>query len=561
MTTEPTETEPGDAVASWNARNRDVLYGEPGYSYQTSSGIPINPLYTPVDLEQRGWDYQRDVGLPGQEPFVRGLRPDGYRRELWHLEMYAGFGSAEDANKRFHYLIDTGSTGGVSIALDLPTQVGLDPDDPMAEDEVGQVGVSLTSLADVERMFDGIPLDKVGQIFTTANSIGPIAAAWFVVLAERQGMPLSDVTVQLQNDPIKEYIARGTQFLPIEAALRLSMDTFEYLNEVAPNWLPISVSGSHMKQAGSTCVQEAAFTICNGIAYVEDLLRRGLSIDDFGHTIELHFCTEMDFFEEIAKYRATRAVWTRLVRERFGGTTIRSQQFRLHAATSGRPLTAQQPLNNISRITLQILAQILGGCEQTRTASFDEALGIPTQEAARTSIRANQIIGYETGVPATIDPLAGSYYLETLTREFQERIEAIIAQVDEMGGAVTAAKEGWFQNELARGAYREQVEVDSGQRTVVGVNRFEIDEEPQRATFEVDAGAIERQLARLAEVRGQRDDAAVASSLQSLEEACRSDGNVLPATVECVRNYATTGEIAKVWRKVFGDYISEKVAL
>jgi methylmalonyl-CoA mutase N-terminal domain/subunit len=367
--------------------------------------------------------------------------------------------------------------------------------------------------------------------------------------------------VQLQNDPIKEYIARGTQFLPIEAALRLSMDTFEYLNEVAPNWLPISVSGSHMKQAGSTCVQEAAFTICNGIAYVEDLLRRGLSIDDFGHTIELHFCTEMDFFEEIAKYRATRAVWTRLVRERFGGTTVRSQQFRLHAATSGRPLTAQQPLNNISRITLQILAQILGGCEQTRTASFDEALGIPTQEAARTSIRANQIIGYETGVPATIDPLAGSYYLETLTREFQERIEAIIAQVDEMGGAVTAAKEGWFQNELARGAYREQVEVDSGQRTVVGVNRFEIDEEPERATFEVDAGAIERQLARLAEVRGQRDDAAVASSLQGLEEVCRAGGNVLPATVECVRNYATTGEIAKVWRKVFGDYISEKVAL
>jgi len=367
--------------------------------FETSSGIEVEPLYTSLDLEERGWSYEEDVGLPGEPPYTRGLTAAGYREQLWQLEMYAGFGSADEANRRYRFLLDHGSTGGVSIALDLPTQVGLDPDDPQGREETGQMGVSLSSFAEVERMFEGIPLDRAGHVFTTANSIGPIAAAWFLALAEKQGLSPDAFRVQIQNDPIKEYIARGTQFLPIDAAVRLSADTVEYLAERTPTWLPISVSGSHMKQAGASCVEEAAFTICNGIAYVEACLARGMKIDDFGSKLELHFCTEMDFFEEVAKYRAVRKVWTRLVRERFGGTTPESQHFRLHAATSGRPLTAQQPLNNIARITLQILAQVLGGCEQTRTASYDEALGIPTERAARTSLRANQVIGHETGIP------------------------------------------------------------------------------------------------------------------------------------------------------------------
>jgi methylmalonyl-CoA mutase N-terminal domain/subunit len=544
----------------WLASHADQL-ADVREPFETSSGIPVEPVYTPLDLEERGVDYGRDLGLPGEEPWTRGFTPGGYRAKLWKVEMYAGFGSAEDANKRYRYLIEHGSTAGVSMALDLPTQIGLDSDDPMATAEVGQMGVALSSLADVERVFDGIPLDRVGHIFTTANCIGPLAAAWFLALARKQGISPDAFSVQIQNDPIKEYIARGTQFVPIEASVRLATDMLQYVNEHAPTWLPISISGSHMKQAGSTCVQEAAFTICNGIAYVEACLAKGMRIDDFGHTVELHFCTEMDFFEEVAKYRAVRAVWTQLVRERFGGTTERAQHFRLHAATSGRPLTAQQPLNNISRITLQILAQILGGCEQTRTASFDEALGIPTELAARTSIRANQIIGYETGVAHTADPLGGSYYLEALTDEFRKRIWAEIEKVDDMGGAIEATRRGYFQQALADGAYRDQVKVDSGEKVIVGVNRFQVEEEPELPVFELDETAIERQVARLDETRASRDEAATQAALGRLREACAGDGNVMPAVLECVEAYATTGEVARVWREVFGEYRPETLRL
>jgi methylmalonyl-CoA mutase N-terminal domain/subunit len=525
--------------------------------FLTSSGYEVAPAYAPDDLERLGWSHEGDVGVPGEEPYTRGFTPEGYRDELWEIEMYAGFGSAEDANKRYRYLIEQGSTGGVSMALDLPTQIGLDSDDEMALDEVGQAGVALSSFADVERVFDGIPLDKAGRVFTTGNCIGPIASAWFFALAEKQGTPTSSFTLQIQNDPIKEYIARGTQFLPIEASVRLAVDMFEHMREEAPNWLPISVSGSHMKQAGGTTVQEAAFTICNAIAYVETMLERGMRIDDFGAAIELHFCTEMDFFEEVAKYRAVRKVWAQLVRERFGGTTAEAQHFRLHAATSGRPLTAQQPLNNISRITLQILAQILGGCEQTRTASFDEALGIPTEVAARTSIRANQIVAHETGVPYTVDPLGGSYYVESLTKQMEETIWSVVADVDSRGGAVEAAKDGYFQEELAEGAYRESMAVERKEQIVVGVNAFTVDEDAEIATFEHDDVAATRQLERLASLRTERDTAAVEASLERLRGVCSANENVMPAVLECVKAYATTGEICSVWRDVFGDYVSE----
>jgi methylmalonyl-CoA mutase N-terminal domain/subunit len=487
------------------------------------------------------------------------MSEEGYRKEPWKLEMYAGFGTADDANERFRFLIQNGSTGGVSIALDLPTQIGLDPDEPFARMESGQAGVAISSLADVERMFSGIPLQDVGHIFTTANCISPLAAAWFFALAKRHGVPTTDFTVQIQNDPIKEYIARGTQFLPIEAALRLNGDMFEYTCAHAPTWLPISVSGSHMKQAGGSCVEEAAFTICNGISYVESYLARGMSVDEFGPKMELHFCTEMDLFEEVAKYRAVRTVWTELVRTRFGGTTEDAQQFRLHAATSGRPLTAQQPLNNIARITLQVLAQVLGGVEQTRTASFDEALGIPTELAARTSLRVNQIVANETGVPLTVDPLGGSYYVESLTQEFCRRIREEISRVDEMGGAVAATRAGYFQDRLADGAYRDQVAVERGEKVIVGVNRYQVDEEVAFPVFELDESAVDRQIARVDELRRTRDHAAVESALAELRAVCLSTDNMMPAVIKCVEAYATTGEIGRVWRDVFGDYEREIV--
>jgi len=550
---------PSEHLREWRLRHNEELASGHKPRFCTSGGSPVEPLYTPESLQAQGWDYGTDVGYPGEAPYTRGFIPGGYRQQLWKMEMYAGFGSAEEANQRYRYLMSQGSTGGISIALDLPTQVGYDSDHPMARDEVGQIGVALTSLDDVERVFEGIPLERVGHIFSTANAIGPIVCAWLLALYEKRGNKTGDCIVQLQNDPIKEYVARGTQFLPIEAAVKLTTDMIQHCRTAAPEWLPISVSGSHMKQAGATVVQEAAFTICNGIAYVESCLARGMKIDDFGHVLELHFCTEMAFFEEVAKYRAVRKVWTRLVRERFGGTTQRAQHFRLHAATSGRPLTAQQPLNNISRITLQALAQILGGCEQTRTASFDEALGIPTQEAARTSIRVNQIIGYESGVPDTVDPLGGSYYVEHLTLSFEREIDSIIREVDAMGGALAAVRNGYYQRALSRGAYRESCAIESGDQVVVGVNRFQSEETQPVPTFKLDPGAAERQIAKLQAVRARRDAAAVRSGLEELRRACHAGDNVMPAIVACVKEYATIGEIADVWREVYGSYVPEAV--
>lgn len=550
-----------EAHAAWLVSHAAELQDGRKSRFVTSSGIPVKALYSPLDLDDSGWKYDADCGFPGEQPYTRGFAANGYRRKLWDIEMYAGFGSAEDANKRFRYLIDQGVTGGVSIALDLPTQIGLDSDNEMALDEIGQIGVALSSLADVERVFEGIPLDRVGHIFTTANCIAPIAVAWFLALAQKQGISLDALVVQIQNDPIKEYIARGTQFLPIEAAVKLATDTVEYVVEAAPNWLPISISGSHMKQAGANCIQEAAFTICNAITYVEDLLDRGMHIDDFGDRLELHFCTEMDFFEEVAKYRAVRKVWTRLVRERFGGTTAKAQRFRMHAATSGRPLTAQQPLNNISRITLQALAQVFGGCEQTRTASFDEALGIPTEQAATVSIRTNQIIAHETGIPDTVDPLGGSYFVENMTMEFEKRIIEIIDKVDAMGGALEGVRKGYFQQALADGAYREQQAVENGEQVVVGVNKFQSDDAQPFPAFAVDEAASARQIDRLRDLRERRDAVAVTKALDQLRDDCDAGRNIMPSVLVCVKAYATLGEICDIWRQAFGEYQLESVRL
>jgi methylmalonyl-CoA mutase N-terminal domain/subunit len=560
MSSDPTgksDATPPTDYDRWLAKHAEGLARTWKPRFITSSGIEIKPVYVPSDLAAKGWRYETDCGLPGEPPWTRGFTAGGYREHLWEIEMYAGFGSAEEANKRYHYLLDHGSTGGVSIALDLPTQIGLDPDHPLAMDEVGQVGVALSSLKDVETIFDGIPLARAGHVFSTANSIGPIAVAWFLALVERRGGRPADFTLQIQNDSIKEYVARGTQFLPIDAALKLSIDAVEYVAKHVPTWLPISISGSHMKQAGATTVQEAAFTICNGIAYIEQCLARGMKIDDFGDMIELHFCTEMDFFEEVAKYRSVRKVWTELVRTRFGGTTEKAQRFRLHAATSGRPLAAQQVLNNISRITLQALAQVLGGCEQTRTASYDEALGIPTELAARTSIRINQVIGHETGIPYTVDPLGGSYYVEALTKEFEERIWETIRTVDAMGGAIGAVKSGWYQRHIADSAYRQQRRIEANEDIVVGVNDFKVEEPDPPQVFKVRADATERQMAKIRALRASRDNRAVEEALKTLRADCEANANVMPATLAAVKTYATVGEIAAVWRKVFGEYVPQ----
>jgi methylmalonyl-CoA mutase N-terminal domain/subunit len=521
-------------------------------SFKTAGGRTVRPAYGPADLEELDFDYEAQLGMPGEPPYTRGATAGGYRKQLWSWEFYAGFGSAEDANKRYRYLLETGATGGVSIALDLPTQIGMDSDHPLAAREIGKVGVALDTLDDVRRMFDGIDLKQAGKIFTTGNSIGPIACAWFYCLAEERGEDPHDVIVTIQNDPLKEYVARGTQFLPVPASVRCSGDVIEFCAERNLPWYPISVSGSHMQQSGGTCVQEAAFTIANGTAYADEVAGRGLNT--FAPLMELHFCTDMEFFEEIAKYRVVRRIWTEILSERYG---IEGQPPRLHAVTSGLPLTAQQPRNNIIRITLQALAQILGGVPQTRTASYDEALAIPAEDAVKLSIRTNQIIAHETGIPNTVDPLGGSYYLETLTQEMYEEVKAILAQVEDMGGAIVAVESGWFREQLAEGAYEQEKRLESGERKVVGVNVDVEDDDHELKLFKLDAEAAERQKKRLAQHKADRDEGPWRQSMDQLTATLESGSNSVPPIIEAVKAGATIGEICDRLRAAYGEYRPE----
>ena len=519
-------------------------------SFRSAGGRTIEPVYTPADLE--GFSYEEELGMPGESPYTRGASATGYRKQLWSWEFYAGFGSAEDANARYRYLLESGATGGVSIALDLPTQIGMDSDHPLAAREVGRVGVALDTLDDVRRMFEGIDLKQAGKIFTTGNAIGPIACAWFHCLAEERGEDPHDVIVTIQNDPLKEYVARGTQFLPVPASVRCAGDVIEFCAERDLPWFPISVSGSHMQQAGGTCAQEAAFTIANATAYADEVASRGLT--GFAPLMELHFCTDMEFFEEVAKYRVVRRIWTEVLAERYG---IVDQPPRLHAVTSGLPLTAQQPKNNIVRITLQALAQILGGVPQTRTASYDEALAIPAEDAVKLSIRTNQIIAHETGIPNTVDPLGGSYYLESLTRSMYKEVREILDTVEEMGGAIVAVESGWFRERLAEGAYEQERRLEDGDRVVVGVNEFVEDDSQELKLFKLDAEAAERQKARLAAFKRDRDQGPWEQSLERLTKVLEGKENSVPAVIEAVRAGATVGEICDRYRAVFGEYRPE----
>jgi methylmalonyl-CoA mutase, N-terminal domain len=495
----------------------------------------------------------REVPPPGEFPFTRGFSQIGYRREPWAREMYAGFGSAEEANRRYRFLIDNGATGGVSIALDLPTQIGYDSDDPMALGEVGRMGVALDSYSDVDDLFAGLDLAQAGHVFSTANCIGPIVYAWMLTYCRRHDVDPASFDLQLQNDPIKEYVARGTHFLPIEAAVRLATDVIVYSSTVTPNWLPVSVSGSHMKQAGASPMQEGAFTLANGLTYLDVARDKGLSVPEFHRSLEFHFCTDMDFFEEIAKYRAVRQVWSEIAREHYG-VPDDQLEFRLHAATSGLPLTAQQPHNNIARITLQALAQVLGGVAATRTASWDEALGIPTEGAAKTSLRINQIMAYETGIPDVTDPLGGSYYLETLTAQMVDSMREEIEKIVAMGGAIAAVESGYYADKLAGGAYQQQRDLDSGKRSVIGINRWAEPEPAAHPRFAQKDDPERRQVQRLRAARENRDAERCQRALEDVRDACRGTGNVMPAMLVAADAGCTLGEVANVWRAVFGEY-------
>jgi len=519
--------------------------------FETHSGIEVKRLYTPLDTQ--GIDYVRDLGFPGSYPFTRGVYPTMYRGRLWTMRQYAGYATAEETNARFKYLLEQGQTG-LSVAFDLPTQTGYDADHPMALGEVGRVGVSISSLEDMERLFEGIPLDKVSTSMTI-NATAPVILAMYIAVAKKQGVDPKVLDGTVQNDILKEYVARGTYIFPPDPSMRLTVDIMEYCSRELPRWNSISISGYHIREAGATAVQELAFTLANGIAYVEAAVKRGLDVDSFAPRISFFFGAHNNLFEEVAKFRAARRLWARIMRERFGAKNPASWMLRFHTQTAGCTLTAQQPLNNIIRVTIQALAAVLGGTQSLHTNSYDEALALPSEEAVRIALRTQQIIAHESGVTDTVDPLAGSYYVESLTREIEERAEEYIKRIDAMGGAIKAIESGYIQREIMESAYRYQKEIEARERIVVGVNEYVIEEEKRTLKLlKVDPAVRERQIARLQEVRRRRDNAKVAELLAKLEEAARGSDNLMPIILECVEAYATLGEICDVLRKVFGEY-------
>ncbi|MCG0238518.1 MAG: methylmalonyl-CoA mutase family protein [Firmicutes bacterium] len=518
-------------------------------AFATPSGIPVARLYTPADVEV---DYLRDLGFPGEYPFTRGVQPTMYRGRLWTMRQYAGYGTAEESNRRYRFLLESGTTG-LSVAFDLPTQIGYDSDHPMAEGEVGKVGVAIDTLEDMETLFEGIPLDRVTTSMTI-NATAPILLAMYVAVAEKQGVPPEKLGGTIQNDILKEYAARGTYIYPPRPSMRLITDIFAWCAKHMPNWNTISISGYHIREAGATAVQEVAFTLANGIAYVQAALEAGLEVDTFAPRLSFFFAAHNDFFEEIAKFRAARRLWARIMRERFGARNPRSWMLRFHTQTAGSTLTAQQPENNIVRVTIQALAAVLGGTQSLHTNAYDEALALPTERSARIALRTQQILAHESGVTETVDPLAGSYYVEYLTSEIERRALAYIEKIDAMGGAVAAIEQGYIQREIQEAAYRYQQEVESGQRVVVGVNRYQVEEEPPTDLLQVDPAVAERQKERIARVKARRDGTLVAERLDALRRAARGNENLMPYILEAVKAYATLGEIADALRDVFGEY-------
>ena len=518
--------------------------------FTTVSGMPIGRICTPMDVGDI--DYLKNLGFPGEFPFTRGIYPTGYRGRLWTMRQYAGFGTAEESNRRYKYLLEQGQTG-LSVAFDLPTQIGYDSDHPLASGEVGRAGVPISSLKDMEILFDEIPLAKISTSMTI-NATAPQILAMYFAVAEKEGVPLSNVDGTVQNDILKEYVARGTYIYPPEASMRLSIDIIEYCRKNASRFNTISISGYHVREAGATAVQELAFTLANGIAYVEAALKKGMTIDDFAPRVSFFFACYNDFFEEIAKFRAARRLWAKIVKERFGAKDLRSMLLRYHVQTSGCTLTAQQPYNNIVRVTIQALAAVLGGAQSLHTNSFDEALALPSEIAVLTALRTQQVIAHESGVTNTVDPLAGSYFVEYLTNKIEEEATQYIEKIDDLGGALVAIEKEFYQKEIAESAYRYQKEVEGRKRTVVGVNEFVTETRAPIKIFRVDSEAEERQLERLRKVKVERDSHKVTETLTKLRNAAEGNENLMPYIFEAVKSYATNGEISDTLREVFGEY-------
>jgi methylmalonyl-CoA mutase N-terminal domain/subunit len=518
--------------------------------FTTSSEYEVKPVYTPLDINDE--DYNEDLGLPGQYPFTRGVYPTMYRGRLWTMRQYAGMADAAESNKRYKYLLDQGQTG-LSVAFDLPTQIGYDSDHPLSNGEVGKVGVAIDSLADMELLFKDIPLNKVSTSMTI-NAPAAVLLAMYIAVAEKQGVSVEKISGTIQNDVLKEYIARGTYIYPPTESMRLITDIFEYCSQSVPKWNTISISGYHIREAGSTAAQEVAFTLADAIAYVEAAVKSGLEIDQFASRLSFFFNSHLNFIEEIAKFRAARRLWAKLVKERFGAKSEKSMRMRFHTQTGGSTLTAQQPDNNIIRVTLQALAAVLGGTQSLHTNSKDEALALPTEESVRIALRTQQIIAHESGVADTVDPLAGSYYVEKLTDQIEKEALEYIKKIDDLGGAVKAIEHGYIQQEIADSAYKYQMGVESGENIVVGVNKFSAEEEPPKNLLRIDDEVETRQIERLNMVKEQRDNQAVEKALEELKKAAQGTENLMPYILTAVKEYATLGEISDVLRDVFGEY-------
>ncbi len=518
--------------------------------FLNTSGIPINRVYTPLDMAD--FDYLQKLGLPGQYPYTRAVQPTAYRGRYWTMRQYAGFGSAEETNERYHFLLKSGQTG-LSVAFDLPTQIGYDSDHPLAQGEVGKVGVSIDSLADMERLFQGIPLDKVSTSMTI-NSPCAVLLAMYLAVAEKQGVTPDKLRGTVQNDILKEYSSRGTYIFPPRPSMRIITDIFEFCTKEVPQWNTISISGYHIREAGSTAVQEVAFTLANGIAYVEAAIKAGMKVDEFGPRLSFFFNSHSDFLEEVAKYRAARRLWAKIMKERFGATDPRSLMLRFHTQTAGCTLTAQQPLNNIMRVAFQAMSAVLGGTQSLHTNSFDEALALPSETAVQVALRSQQVIAYETNVCDTVDPLAGSYYLENLTDAVEARAQEYIDQIDRLGGSVAAIEKGFVQKEIAAAPTAIQQEIEKGERVIVGLNHFQAAEEKLPDLLKVDPEVGERQVARLKELRSTRDNAAVSQALAELKAAAQGTDNLMPPIFKAVKALATLGEICDTLRGVFGEY-------
>lgn len=541
----------------WERNIQESGVKERKEEFFTRSKIPLKRLYTPIDLEEGGFRYIEDLNFAGEYPYTRGVEPLMFRENLWLVGQYGGFGSAEETNQRLKYLLSKGITA-FTLALDLPTQMGYDSDHPMSEGEVGRTGVAVDSLRDIEIIFEGIPLTSVKMVGTLANALGPVALSWFMLLAEKQKISPNAFVGFLQNEILKEYVVRGAYFLPVEAGLKLSVDVIEYCSRHLPNWLPMMLCGSHFREAGGSAVQELAFMLGNGITFIEETMKRGLGVDDFLPQFQFLMSVNLDLFEEVAKFRAFRRIWARLMKERFGAKDPRSLKARLHLYTTGRELTAQQPMNNIVRVTAAAIAAVLGGPHYLFLSSFDEAFQTPSEEAAMLAIRTQQILMHEIGLSDVVDPLGGSYYVESLTNHIEGRVLDYLRKIESMGGALGAIEKGFYQSEIASTSYQFQKDIETKERIVVGVNEYRVEEKVSIKPLRYDPDAEKKVISRLRRFRNERDTLGVNKALEGIKRAAETNENLVPAIFQAVKAYATVGEICNVLRDVYGEYSEKK---